>query len=276
MLRNIQDLEGCTIGASDGPIGHVKDCYFDDEGWVVRYLVVETGNWLASRKVLISPIAVSPPNWAAKLLPVSLTKEQVRESPDIDTDKPVSRQHELDHATHYGYPSYWGGGGLWGEGMYPNMLLPGYEGFGSAEASRSEGEYAYAKREAARHQDDDPHLRSCNAVTGYHIHATDGEIGHVAGLLVDDRTWAILYLVVDTGNWWGGHKVLIAPSWIQDVSWFDSMVSVRLTRQAVKGAPAYDPTEPLDRRHEMRLYKHYGRPGYWADAEIHETDIVRL
>ena len=276
MLRNIKELEGCAIGATDGPIGHVKDLYFDDGGWVVRYLVVETGRWLASRKVLISPIAVGQPDWAAKLLPVALTKEQVRESPDIDTDRPVSRQHELDYATHYGYPYYWGGAGLWGEGMYPNLLLPGYEGFGSTQASRAEDEYTYAKREAARHRDDDPHLRSCNAVAGYHIHATDGEIGHIDGLLVDDRTWAVQYLVVDTSNWWGGHKVLIAPSWIREVSWLDSMVSVKLTRQSVKDAPAYDPAEPLDRQHEMRLYRHYDQPTYWADAEVLETDIVRI
>lgn len=276
MLRNIKELEGCAIGATDGPIGHVKDFYFDDEGWVVRYLVVETGHWLASRKVLISPIAVRGPDWEARLLPASLTREQVRKSPEIDTDKPVTRQHELDHAAYYGYPYYWGGGGLWGDGMYPNLLLPGYGGFGSDAASRSEGEYAYAKREAARHRDDDPHLRSCNAVAGYHLHATDGEIGHVESLLIDDRTWAILYMVVDTSNWWGGQRVLIAPSWIREVSWFDSKVTVELTRQAVKDAPAYDPAMPLDRRHEMLLYKHYGRPGYWADAEILETDIVRI
>ena len=276
MLRDIKDLEGCAIGATDGQIGHVKDAYFDDGSWVVRYLVVETGHWLASRKVLISPIAVSQPDWAAKLLSVSLTKRQVSESPDIDTDKPVSRQHELDYATHYGYPYHWGGGGSWGAGTYPNMLLPGCEGFGSDQASRSEGEYAYANREAARHRDDDPHLRSCNAVAGYRIHATDGEIGHVEGLLVDDRTWAILYMVVDTSNWWGGQRVLIAPSWTREVNWSDSMVTVGLTRNAVKDAPAYDPAMPLDRRHEMLLYQHYGRPGYWADAEILETDIVRI
>ena len=276
MLRNIKDLEGYAIGATDGTIGHVKDFYFDDAAWAIRYVVVETGHWLASRKVLISPIAIRKPDWVQRLLPVALTQEQVRGSPDIDTDKPVSRQHEVDYHAYYGYPYYWGGGGLWGEGIYPNLLLPGYEGFGSPSASRAEGELAYARREEARRRDDDPHLRSCRAVTGYRLHATEGEIGHVEGLLVDDETWAILYLVVDTSNWWLGHKVLIAPTWIQDVSWFDSMVSVRVTRQAVQEAPAYDPAQPLDREHEMRLYKHYGRPGYWADAEILETAIVRI
>ena len=276
MLRDINEFEGFAIGATDGAIGHVKDFYFDDDAWAIRYLVVETGSWLASRRVLISPISIGNPDLVQKLLPVAISKEQVRSSPDIDTDKPVSRQHETDYSTYYGYPYYWGGSGLWGDGTYPNMLLPGYEGFGSSSAARAEGEYAYAKREEARRRDDDPHLRSCNAVAGYHIHATDGEIGHVEGLLVDDQTWAILYLVVNTSNWWIGHKVLISPEWIQDVSWFDSMISISVTRQAVKDAPAYDPTAPLERQHEMLLYRHYGRPGYWAYAKILETDIVRI
>lgn len=276
MLRNINDMKNFAIGATDGPIGHVKDFYFDDEGWVVRYLVVETGRWLESRLVLISPIALGQPEWATKLLPVSLTREQVRDSPDIDTDKPVSRQHERDYSLYYGYPPYWRGAGLWGEGTDPGVLQPGLASFGPAEPSCAEGEYAYAQREAARYRNDDPHLRSCNAVAGYHLHANDGEIGHVESLLVDEKTWAILYLIVDTSNWWDGHKVLIAPAWIEEVSWFERSVSVHLTRQAVRDAPAYDPSVTLDRRHEMRLYQHYGRPGYWAEVEILETDIVSV
>ena len=103
----------------------MKDFYFDDLAWVVRYLVVETGSWLSSRKVLISPIAIGHPDWAERVLPVSITKEQVKNSPDIDTDKPVSRQHEMQYLGYYGYPSYWGGAGLWGSGAYPGAMLTG-------------------------------------------------------------------------------------------------------------------------------------------------------
>ena len=267
MLRSMNDLEDYAIRATDGTIGHVKDFYFDDEAWVIRYLVVDTGTWLSSRKVLISPIAIGHPNWAEKVLPVSITKEQVKNSPDIDTEKPVSRQHEIRYLGYYGYPYYWGGAGLWGGGIYPNMMMPGYAGFVSTpHAVQSEAEKAYARAEAARHQDDDPHLRSCKAVMSYHIQATDGDIGHVQGLLVDEETWAIRYIIVDTSNWWLGHQVLIAPQWIQDVSWPDATVSVNLTRQAVKDAPPYDSAAQLDRKQEMGIYKHYGRPGYWADA----------
>ena len=264
MLRNTKDLEGYAIDATDGEIGHVRDFYFDERSWVIRYLIVDTGEWLASRKVLISPIAAGAPNRAQELLPVSITREQVRSSPDIDTDKPVTRQHEMEYSGHYGYPYYWSGTAYWGSGLYPNLMLPGAGGLGSREGLRMGVENARA--EAAREPHSDPHLRSCNAVVGYHIHASDGEIGHVWGLLMDEETWAIRYMVVDTSNWWLGHKVLIAPAWIKDLNWVDSTVWVNLTRQAVKDAPAYDPAVNLDRVAESRLHDHYGQVGYWAQA----------
>ncbi|OYV01946.1 MAG: photosystem reaction center subunit H [Burkholderiales bacterium PBB5] len=241
MLRNLNDFKNCPIAATDGEIGQVKDFYVEDDAWVVRYLVVETGTWLTSRKVLISPISVHHPDGLAQTLSVSITQQQVKDSPDFDTDKPVSRQNEEQYLGYYGYPFYWGGGGLWGDGLYPSALMPGYApGVGMDRADRVTRERqleAYLRDERARHRNDDPHLRSCNAVTGYHIHATDGEIGHVSGFLVDDETWAIRYLVVDTSNWWVGHKVLIAPPWIEGVHWSDQTVSVSLSRASIQNAP---------------------------------------
>jgi len=266
MLRSLNDLEGYAIRATDGLIGHAKDFYFDDEAWVVRYLVVETGSWLSSRKVLISPIAIGQPSWTDKVLAVSITREQVKNSPDIDTDKPVSRQHEMEYFGYYGYyPYYWGGAGLWGGGIYPGTMLmdAGYAGCG-ADYVTAQAEQARVAREAGQHENDDPHLRSGNAVIKYHIEASDGGIGHVQGLLLDDEIWAVRYLVVDTSNWWLGHQVLIAPKWIQIVSWFERTVSVNLTRQSVKDAPAYHSAATLDRDSEISLHKHYKRTGYWA------------
>jgi hypothetical protein len=274
MLRSMKKIEDCAIHATDGNIGQVKDLYFDDKAWVIRYLVVDTGSWLSSRKVLISPIAIGHTNWTEKVLPVSITKEQVKNSPAIDTDKSITRQHETMYLGYYGFPYYWGGAGLWGAGMYPSMLMTGYSGVGAPRSNeRPEVDEPKARTEAARHQDDDHHLRSSNAVKGYHIEATDGEIGHVQGLLVDEETWAVRYMIVDTSNWWLGHQVLIAPQWIQDVSWSDSKVSVNLTRQAVKDAPPYDAAVQLDRDQELGIYKHYGRPGYWVGEEKREAAI---
>ncbi|MEO8544560.1 MAG: PRC-barrel domain-containing protein [Betaproteobacteria bacterium] len=277
MLRSAKEMEGYAVSATDGVIGHVKDFYLDDEKWVIRYLVVDTGGWLSSRKVLVSPIAVGTPDWEQKLLPVSISKEQVSKSPDIDTEQPVSRQHEIAYSGYYGYPYYWGGGGYWGGAMYPNLMMPAYGGFGGSAAGPADGlrettRREMAQRESDRHAHDDPHLRSCNAVVGYHIHASDGDIGHVAGMMLDEQTWAVRYLIVDTSNWWLGHQVLIAPQWIETVNWLDATVSVSMSRQAVKDAPIYDAQAAISRDAEDRLYKHYGHAGYWTGYPISEDE----
>jgi hypothetical protein len=264
MLRNVKDLEGCAIRATDGTIGHVTDLYFDDLTWAVRYLVVETGHWLASRKVLISPIAVGQPDWESRVLPVSITRSQVQLSPDIDTDKPVSRQHEMLYLGYYGYPYYWAGDGLWGQGSYPGVMMLGL-GSGGADAAYRHAQAQDARKEAEDAHSGDAHLRSCHAMTKYHIEATDGGIGHVHSLLLDDDSWAIRYIVVDTSNWWLGHQVLVAPHWIQEISWSEAIVTVNLTQQAIRDAPQYDPEVPLRREQEIALYEHHGRHGYWAE-----------
>jgi hypothetical protein len=239
----------------------VDDFYFDDEDWGIRYLVVDTGSWLSGRKVLISPLAVGHAGWMARRLPVALTRAQVEHSPDIDTRKPVSRQHEAEYLRYYGYPYYWGGAGLWGMGAYPGGLT-------------TEGRI---EEELKAHQahttgtPDDCHLRSSNAVIGHRVEATDGDTGHVEDLLVDDYTWAITYLIVATSNWWGGRRVLIAPHLIKNVSWPEAKVSVDLTRQAVKDARPYDPAEQLEPQAEQEIGEHHGRPGYWTTKANEDT-----
>ncbi|MEO8921689.1 MAG: PRC-barrel domain-containing protein [Caldimonas sp.] len=278
MLRSVKDLEGYDIGGTDGEIGHVKDFYFDDRAWVVRYLVIDAGTWLSSRKVLISPIAIGRPDWTERLLHVWLTKDQVKNSPAIDTDKPVSRQHEMAYSSYYGYPNYWGGDGYWADGLYPNLMSPEEAHLGSRRATSRESENAYALADIERseHEGEDPNLRSCREVMKYHIHATDGGIGHVDDVLLDDQTWAIRYLIVNTSNWWLGHQLLVAPQWIDHVSWFDSKVFLKMTRQAIKWAPAYDPVAQLERVDEAALYEHYGQRGYWSVDPLLETESSRV
>jgi hypothetical protein len=276
MLRSMQDLENYAIRATDGIIGHVKDLYFDDGSWVVRYLVIETGRWLASRKVLISPMAIGQPDWIGKVLPASITKQQVKMSPDIDTNKPVSRQHERQYLEYYGFPSYWDGGGLWGPGAYPaEMLSIGYGGVSPGYALRM-AETNRAEAENHSVGDGDPHLRSCKALTSYRIEATDGGVGHVQGLLVDEETWAIRDLVVETSSWWLGHQVIIAPQSIRDINWLDSTVSIALNRQAVKDAPPYESASPPNRNQETARYQHHGRTRYWADQVNLENPQYRV
>lgn len=252
MLHQAKDLSDLTIVAADGSsIGAVTDLYFDDQTWTIRYLVVDVGSWLTRRKVLISPLAAGEPAWDAKVLPVALTRAQIKNSPDIDTDKPVTRQHESDYLSYYNYPYYWAGMGLVGAGLNPPMLL--------VDGAGTDG---HAETDQAN-SDNDHHLRSAKAVRGYHIHAIDGTIGHVTDLLVDEASWSIRYLVVRTGNWWLGHDVLLTPQWIGSVSWEEQSMTVDLTRDALKRAPCYDRALPLTRDMEAAVHRHYERPAYW-------------
>jgi hypothetical protein len=251
MFKSAANLKGSVIRATDGEIGTVDQLYFDDETWAVRYLTVETGGWLDGRQVLISPFSVIHTDWEAKRLDVSLTKEQVKNSPDINTHAPVSRQHEAAYLGYYGYPFYWGGPYLWGPEFYPEgVIVPA---IASAEVLA----------ERIGKESNDSHLRGTEAVTGYAIEASDGEIGHVEGFVLDDKAWAIRYMEVATRNWWPGKKVLVSPAWIERVSWEDSKVYVALTREAIKTGPEYVESIPITREYENALYAHYGRPPYW-------------
>jgi PRC-barrel domain len=262
MLMNTTQLKGLVVRATDGDIGTVDQFYFDDEAWGIRYLMVETGGWLGGRRVLISPISVIQTDWQAKRLDVALTKKQVENSPIIDTHKPVSRQHEAAYLGYYGYPNYWGGTYMWGPGFFPTGLAT------QVAASSKEAQADRVKREST-----DSHLRSSEAVTGYHIEAADGEIGHVDGFVVDDEAWAIRYIEVATRNWWPGKKVLLSPAWIQRVSWADSKVHVDLHRDAIKKAPEFVESAPITRDYESRLYLHYGRPSYWLHEDEHKASL---
>ncbi|MEO8127225.1 MAG: PRC-barrel domain-containing protein [Bryobacteraceae bacterium] len=259
MLTNATYLKGLVIRATDGELGTVDEFYFDDQTWGIRYLSVNTGSWLNSRNVLIPPVAIVRTDWPARRLDVALTTKQVEQSPPIDTQKPVSRQHEAAYLGYYGYAPYWGGAFLGGPLPLPAGGTPD-----SAVASRAEAV------ESAKLESGDSHLRSSEAVSGYYIEATDGEIGHLEGFVVDDETWAIRYIEVATRNWLPGKKVLISPSWIERVSWYDSKVRVGVSRETIKDAPKYVETTPITREYENRLFATYGRPSYWSqEAEKH-------
>jgi len=254
MLRSTQEMNDYAIGATDGEIGHVVDFFFDDQSWVIRYLVVETGSWLMSRKVLVSPFALQEADWMHKRLPVRITREQVKHSPDVDTQKPVSRQHEMAYADYYGYPYYWGGSGLWGDGLYAPLLVSRKD-MGSVLPE--------ATTVTPLQPGNDPHLRSCQSVIGYHIHATDGDIGHLQELLVDEKTWSIRYMVVDTSDYWVGHEVLISPDWVKRIDWIESKVTLDLLQQTVKDSPRFESSTALNRVQEAAIHQHYKRPTYW-------------
>jgi uncharacterized protein YrrD len=251
----MNELRGYTIRATDGDIGEVLDFYFDDDNWTIRYLVAATGGWLMGRKILVAPFALDKVEPDSRRLNVTITKDQVRKSPDIDTDRPVSRQQETAYYDYYGYPYYWAGPYVWGPVPYPAAYPP---------HPASEPTSVQKEIEAAKQEQEDVHLRSTREVSGYYIEATDGDIGHAEDFLIDDQNWMIRYMVVDTRNWWPGKKVLVSPEWIRSVSWTDSRVRVELSRDAIRNGPEYDPSAPIERDYERRLYEHYRRPAYWG------------
>ncbi len=251
-LRRTRDLSHYTIAAIDTDIGSVYDFYFDDQRWTIRYIVVATGTILSGRKVLISPVALQRPAWSPMHIRVNLTWEQVESSPSIDLHKPISRQHEVEHHEHFGLPKYWEGDGVWGSYPSPKAL---------ADAPRT------ISKNAEGGASTDTHLRSTREVTGYHIKAIDGEIGHLEDFLFDDENWEIRYAIVDTKNWWPARKVLLRPQWIESVSWADREICVNISREIIRKSPAWKSDQPVSREYELRLHQHYGYAPYWTPEE---------
>src|SRR5664279_109317 len=241
MFNNARILTSYTLNGLDGAIGSVKEFYFDDQHWAIRYLVADTGTWLMGRQVLISPYALGAVIKENQHITIDLTKKQIEDSPPLNSDKPVSRQFEEAYYGYYGWPMYWGGPYIWGS--YPHI-------------ARDRREW---KKRAMSANNWDPHLRSTSDVARYDIEATDGAIGHVEDFVIDDDTWAIRYLIVDTRNWWPGKRVLIAPQWIERVSWNESRVFIHLSREAIKLSPEFTAESALTREYAVS-YTHLTLP----------------
>lgn len=255
MLRSLIDLTGYTIRARDGDIGSVGDFLFDDERWVVRYLVADTGSIFTRRHALISPISFGEADWPSRRFHLSLTKDEVKNSPEIDHDRPVSRQRERELHGYYGYSHYWGYPGLWGLAGYPGMLA----------VMPPASPLVQEPPQMSHQESDDAHLRSANEVHNYDIAGVDDSIGHVEDFVVDDASWALRFIVVDTSKWWFGKKVLIAPEWATRVSWDSKTMHLDMTRQQIENSPTWDPKQPINRAYEARLYDYYGRPAYYHE-----------
>lgn len=247
MLFKAKSIKNFTLTGPEGDLGKVKEFLFDDLFWTVRYLVADTGNWLTGKQVLISPYAIVSIHEDNKSIVTNLSKDQIENSPPLESDLPVSRQYENNYYGYYGYPKYWYGSLMWGTSPYISRDSKEWE---ATDEQESKG---------------DPNLRSTKDVTGHIIQATDDEIGEVDDFIIDEDTWAIRYIVVDTGNWWSGKKVLVSPKWIRRVSWSDSKVYVSLTRDRVKESPEYTDDLLITRDYENRLHGFYNQTGYWME-----------
>jgi uncharacterized protein YrrD len=245
MILHASKIEGFKLEASDGAIGSITDFLFDDSTWQIRWLVIETGGWLSDRKVLLPPSALGHVNNFGQYS-VRLTKEQVKNSPSVDIDEPVSRQMETGLYNYYGWAPYWSTGFyMGGYGYTGGLMEPPGAGFAAAQA------------DAAHANHGDLHLRSVREITGYGLEATDGEIGHVVDVLIEDADWSVHYLVADTRNWWPGKKVLISPRSIASIDWSPRLVHLDISREHLKGSPAYDGSQAVDRAYEYAYHGYY-------------------
>lgn len=233
MLRNADTIRGCTVGASDGEVGKVDDLYFDDQTWTVRYLVARTGILSGDKRVLIAPRRIDGVDADRKVLEANLTKAEVKASLPVESDRPVEECMEIVVSSYF----------------WP----PQYEAEGCGEGA-------------------DVHLRSVEEVEGYTLAGTDGEIGHVAGFLVDDSDWVIRYLLVDTRSLWPGKHVLLSPEWIDKVDWSGRRVRANLAKAVIKESPELDRDSPVSRKYESDLCHFYEREGYWTREPCPEDD----
>jgi len=242
----ISALKGFSIESSDGPIGVVDDFFFDDSTWKVRWLVVECGTWLSSRKVLIHPSAISRTDLDDRRFEVPLSRAQVKGSPTWLSDQPVSRQMETHLYDYYGWDPMWGASGA----IASPLMEPAYLSLRVNIADQN-----------LQPESGDPHLRSFVEIVGYHIHASDGEIGHVENFMLDDSNWSLAYIIVDTRNWWFGAHVLIAPVAVTKIEWSDRIVRLNVTREQVKTSPVWDPLIAFNEVYAKLLHQHYNWPG---------------
>ncbi|MFA9390138.1 MAG: PRC-barrel domain-containing protein [Prolixibacteraceae bacterium] len=247
MLVKTKILKDFKLDCNDGELGKVKDFYFDDHHWMVRYLIADTGNWLTGKQVLISPNSLKLVDVQTKRIDINLSRQQIEDSPSLENDMPVSQQFEEAYYRYHRWPNYWGESKQWG--YYPSQLNENEERKGFSENIKT----------------GDPHLRSTNNISGYNIEAIDGEIGHVVDFIVDNETWAIRYMMIETSNWFDGKKVLISPQWIDHIDWKNVKVCINLSRESIKLAPEYTEKALLTRDYEAQLHKYYNRNVYWPE-----------
>ena len=233
MLRRLAELRGRRALALDGEIGKVRDAFFDEEGWIVRYLIVDTGGWLSGRKVLIDPRSVALMDHTLHTVWLSLSRARIESSPSIDLDKPVSHQHELQLNHHYGFCSDWTRSMPWGPGLLPPAMVPITAHSGELE----ERGWPATPRP-------DPYLRSVREVLEFTLITLDGHVGAIKDVFFDDETWTLRYLIVQTGGWLLGRRVLVNAGQVRRVNWAARLVEVNQTRKQIEEGREFDADHP--------------------------------
>jgi sporulation protein YlmC with PRC-barrel domain len=246
-FKSVKEMQGYELGAQDGKIGRCADFLFDDNNWAIRYIVGDTRKWLPGRKVLISPISIGTVEESTQTLSIGLTKDQIKDSPPLESNVPISLQYEIIFNQYHDWGNYWEGSMIWGNHPFPRLLQ---------RTEELQRDIANVKKSN--------HLRSAHELLSYFIQGTDTKIGHVEDFIVDEETWEIRYLVIDTSSWLSAsRKVIISPAWVESVDWGKGSVEVCVSTEKLEKSPEYHPNIILDRDYETALYDFYGLPYYW-------------
>jgi hypothetical protein len=251
MLTSLAALDDYAVVGPDAGahLGRIRDTYFEDRRWSIRHLVVETGHWPGHHRVLVSPWSVRGLDPERRVLQTDLTGQELAESPDADSDKPVSRQHAIDLARYYGFygfPYHWLG------------TAPVSEQWMAAGG----GEVAVVTLAPRLRRAGDRHLRSARAVLGYCVHAHEDDVGHVSDFLFGDAAWAIRHVSVVLRRGLSRRRVLVPVGFVSRVDWDAGAVSVALPASVLRNAPEYDPARPFGPDLEARLARYYGPPPF--------------
>jgi hypothetical protein len=197
MIIASKHLQGVCVVGSEGAAGCVLDVLFDDRSWHVKYLVVRLGGRLSAWHVLLKPDLVTHAAWTERELHVPLSGREFRQLPGVQSDPPVAYRQELQAARF----------SAWEAGRIEDVVLDG-----------------------------DPHLRNMRAVTGHRVEASDGPVGRIAEFIIDDEYWTVRYVVVNTGRLLPSLRVLIAPTWVETISWEDRVVRLSATREELESS----------------------------------------
>jgi hypothetical protein len=249
MLLSIKNIQGYQIQAGDGVLGAVHGFTFDDREWAIRYMIVDTRRWLPGRKVLISPAALDRPDWEEGVVPVSLTRKEVEESPPVGADEPLSRKKEESLRSYYGWSPYWT------DRPPGRPRIPGFDNPLPLDPPHVEFRAPVGDGERTRSG-----LHSSRELRGCTVLAKDGEVGRVTDLIVDDEEWPIRFLVIRANRPEPGREVLVDPFWIEEADWAEGIVHLRLPREAVERSPSFDPSTPVNLEQVTRILDYYGRP----------------
>ncbi len=251
MLISTTRIENSKVHAQDGTIGKVETFLFDQEQWVLRYIVAKHGFLFLGGRKLLSPVSVTGTIGESDgAIRVGLTREQVKNAPPADLARPISRRKEEQFHRYYQIPVYWGGAGLWGTAMTP--LEAGTVSYEPAPTDEPEAA-----------DTDEYHLRSTEEIEGYRVEAKEERIGTVSGCLIEDTTWAVRYLSVKMEEGQGDGRLFISPHWVDEISWIERKLRLDMPASRLREMPTVGVRGTLEREDEEKLHEFFGQPRYW-------------